>query len=53
MSWWIGVSREDWPAVLASQQERIQALDISMTAISMHRPTRAQKRRKAELEEEL
>lgn len=54
MSWWVGVSRQDWPAVVLAQQERLHALkdsDVTARSMSRSRPTRQQKRAAHDAEE--
>lgn len=38
-SWWIGISREQWPAAVAAQAERFQAVSLSshIEAINAYR----------------
>ena len=38
-SWWIGVSREDWPAVVAKETERMTLSPFGQSVMLMTAPT--------------
>jgi hypothetical protein len=50
MSWWVGVSREDWPKVLAEVADRLRTAKrllqaLATTSMARHQRTRAQRAR--------